>query len=306
MYAFIGRRFMQLIPTLFGITLITFLLVRMTGDPASLMLSQDAPPEAREQFRHEYGLDLPLHIQYARFVAHALRGDLGMSMRYREPVAALIWERLPATIELGLAALALAIITGIPLGVLSAVKKDTLIDGAVRGLTLVGQAVPIFYLGLMLIILFGATWKLLPATGRGTLRHLILPCITLATFQVAIVARFTRGAVLDVLRADYVRTARAKGVSEVVVLFRHVLKNAMIPIVTIVGLQIGGLLSGAVVTETVFAWPGIGRLMVQSIYTRDFPVVQAMVLLIAVSFVMANLCVDLMYAWLDPRIRYDR
>lgn len=304
MTAYVVKRLVQAVPVLLGITLVAFLLVRLTGDPASVMLPPDVPKETAEQFRREFGLDQPVWVQYAQFVGNAARGDFGKSIRYKEPVSSLFLERLPATLELGAAAMLIALAIGMPAGIISAVKRNTWIDTLVRFLALVGQAIPGFYLGLMLIIVVAVQWRLLPTSGRGAPEQLVLPAVTLAAAIIALLARFTRGAVLDVLRQDFVRTARAKGLAESLVLRRHVLKNAMIPVVTVIGLQVGQLFSGAVVTETVFAWPGIGRLMVQAIYTRDFPIVQATVMIVALLFVLVNLIVDLAYAWLDPRIKY--
>lgn len=301
---YIARRLLQVIPVLLGITLIAFVLVRLTGDPAAILLPPDTPKEAVAEFQREFGLDQPVPIQYVRFLAKAVQGDFGKSIRYREPVLKLFMERLPATMELAIASMTLAIVIGVPVGVLSAVRRDTWIDHSARVFALFGQAIPSFYLGLMLIIIVAVQLRLLPTGGRGTWQQLILPSITLATFLIALLARFTRGAVLDVLRQDYVRTGRAKGLSEPLLLWRHVMKNAMIPIITVIGLQVAAVFSGAVVTETVFAWPGVGRFMVQAISTRDFPIVQATVMIIALIFVIVNLLVDLAYAWLDPRIRY--
>lgn len=305
MSAYIARRIVQVIPVLLGITIVAFILVRLTGDPETIMLPPETPAEARAAFRREFGLDQPVWVQYAQFVGNALRGDFGRSLRYREPVANLFFERVPATFELAAAAMAISLVVGIPVGVLSAVRRNSWLDTFVRFFALLGQAVPNFYLGLMLIIIVAVQWRLLPTGGRGTPEQVILPAITLGTFLIALTSRFTRGAVLDVLRQDYVRTGRAKGLSEGLLLRRHVLKNAMIPVVTVIGLQVGALFSGAVVTETVFSWPGIGRLMVQAIYTRDFPIVQATVMIVAFLFVLLNLLVDLTYAWLDPRIKYS-
>jgi ABC-type dipeptide/oligopeptide/nickel transport system permease component len=302
--AYIARRLGQAIPVLLGITIVAFVLVRLTGDPAAVMLPPDTPKEAAEAFRREFGLDQPVWVQYLQFVSNAVRGDFGKSIRYKESVLSLFLERLPATLELGAASMAIALAFGIPAGIISAVKRNTWIDTVVRFLALVGQAVPGFYLGLMLIIIVAVQWRLLPTSGRGDPQQLVLPALTLAAATIALLARFTRGAVLDVLRQDFVRTARAKGLAEALVVRRHVLKNALIPVVTVLGIQVGQLFSGAVVTETVFAWPGIGRLMVQAIYTRDFPIVQATVMIVALIFVLVNLLVDLAYAWLDPRIKY--
>ena len=300
---FVLRRVPQLIVVLFGVSLVTFSLVRLTGDPAVLLLGEGATREAIAETRAELGLDRPLHVQYALFLANALRGDFGESLRYRQSAISLFTERLPATLELASAALLLALAIGLPIGVAAALRPQSFFDGLVRGLALVGQAVPGFYLGLVAIIVLGAQLHLLPTGGRGTLAHLILPASTLAAFQIAVVARFARGSMLEVLGEDFVRTARAKGLQRSRVVIRHALRNALIPVVTIVALQVGTLLSGAVVTETVFAWPGVGRLAVQAIYTRDFPVVQVTVMITAVLFVVINLLTDLVYVLLDPRVR---
>jgi peptide/nickel transport system permease protein len=253
--------------------------------------------------RSELALDRPIHVQYARFIGNALRGDFGDSLRYRQPALTLFVERLPATLELAGAALLLALIIGLPIGITAALRPQSAFDGLVRGLALTGQAIPGFYLGLVAIIVFGAQLRLLPTGGRGSLAHLILPAATLAAYQVAIVARFARGAMLEVLGEDYIRTAQAKGLRRLRVIVQHALRNALIPVVTIIALQVGTLLSGAVVTETVFSWPGVGRLAVQAIYTRDFPIVQVTVMVTAALFVAINLLTDLLYVLLDPRVR---
>lgn len=304
MTTYILKRIVQVLPVMVGITVVAFVLVRLTGDPATFMLPPETPRETVEQFRRENGLDQPIYVQYVRFVGNAMQGDFGKSLRYREPVTTLFLERLPATVELAAGAMALAILAGIPVGILSAVKRNSWIDTLTRCIALFGQAVPSFYLGLMLIMIVAVQWRLLPTGGRGDPQQLVLPALTLGVHLLALTARFSRGAVLDVLRQDYVRTGRAKGLGEQLLLSRHVMKNAMIPIVTVIGLQVGATFSGAVVTETVFSWPGIGRLMVQAITTRDFPIVQATVMIVAFIFVMVNLLVDLTYAWLDPRIKY--
>jgi ABC-type dipeptide/oligopeptide/nickel transport system permease component len=304
MTTYILKRLIQVIPVLLGITIVAFVLVRLTGDPATIMLPPETPQETVDAFRKEYGLDQPVYIQYLQFIGGALTGDFGKSLRYKEPVSTLFFERLPATLELAAGSMAIAIFVGIPIGVLSAVKKNSWLDTITRFLALFGQAVPSFYLGLMLIMIVAVQWRMLPTGGRGSTAQLILPAITLGVHLLALTARFSRGAVLDVMRQDYVRTGRAKGLNERLLLMRHVMKNAMIPIVTVIGLQVGAMFSGAVVTETVFSWPGIGRLMVQAISTRDFPIVQATVMIVALIFVVVNLLVDLTYAWLDPRIKY--
>lgn len=297
------KRLIQTVPTLIGITVVAFSLVRLTGDPARVMLPPETPEEVREEFRQRFGLDQPLPVQYLTFVVRAVQGDFGDSIRYRTSALELVVERLPATAELGLTAILISLVVGLPLGVVAAVRHNTWVDRLARLIALTGQALPSFYLGLMAIVVFGAWLKLLPTGGRGELNQLVLPSVTLATFLIPIVVRFVRGAVLDVLRQDFVRTGRSKGLSESRLLWVHVLRNAMIPVVTIVGLQVGTVLSGAVVTETVFSWPGVGRLMVESIFTRDFPIVQTVVVVLALIFIVVNLLVDLTYSWLDPRIQ---
>jgi peptide/nickel transport system permease protein len=300
---FLLRRFIQLIVVLFGVSLVVFGIVRLTGDPVIILLGEAATPQAVAQMRVELGLDRPVYVQYLRFVANALRGDFGVSLRYQQSALSLFVERLPATLELTAAALLLALVIGLPIGVMASLRPQSIFDGAVRASALIGQAIPGFYLGLVAIIVFGAHYKLLPTGGRGTLAQLIMPAATLAAYQVAIVARFARGAMLEVLGEDFIRTARAKGLTRLRVITRHALRNALIPVVTILALQFGTLLSGAVVTETVFAWPGVGRLAVQAIYTRDFAVVQVTVMVTAVLFVVINLATDVLYVLLDPRIR---
>lgn len=300
---YVFKRVLQTIPTLLGITLAAFLLVRMTGDPANLMLGPDASQEAVDAFHEKYGLNDSLPVQYWDFLKNTVSGDFGTSLRYSVPVSQLFLQKFPATVELAVASMTLALLLGIPAGVISALRHNTWIDGLVRFFAFIGQAVPGFYLGLMLIVVFAVQLEWLPTGGRGTWQQLIMPAITLAVFLLALLVRFTRGAVLDVMKQDHVTTARSKGLKNWTILRSHILKNSMIPIVTIVGLQIGAVLSGTVVTEVVFNWPGIGRLMVDAIYTRDFPVVQTMVMVVAVIFVTVNLLVDLVYSFLDPRIR---
>ncbi len=300
---FLLRRLPQLVVVLFGVSVVAFALVRLTGDPVVMLLGESATREAVAAMRAELGLDRPIYIQYGRFLVNALQGDFGESLRYRQSALSLFVERLPATLELAGAALLLALAIGLPVGVMAALRPQSFFDTAVRAMALVGQAIPGFYLGLVAIIVFGAQLHLLPTGGRGTLAHLILPAATLASFQIAVVARFARGAMLEVLGEDFVRTARAKGLRRSRVVVGHALRNALIPVVTIVALQVGTLLSGAVVTETVFSWPGVGRLAVQAIYTRDFPVVQVTIMVTAGLFVIINLITDLVYVMLDPRVR---
>jgi peptide/nickel transport system permease protein len=300
---FLLRRLAQLALVLVGVSVVVFSIVRLTGDPVVIFLGENATAQAVAEMRAELGLDRPIHVQYARFLGNALRGDFGISLRYRQSALSLFLERLPATLELTAAALALSILVGLPVGVTAALRPNSLFDGLVRAFSLVGQAIPGFYLGLVSIIVLGAHLKLLPTGGRGTLAQLILPASTLAAYQIAVVARFARGAMLEVLGEDFVRTARAKGLARLRVIVGHALRNALIPVVTILALQFGTLLSGAVVTETVFSWPGVGRLAVQAISTRDFAVVQVTVMITAALFVVINLLTDVLYVMLDPRIR---
>ena len=302
---FVVRRMGELLIVLVAISVLSFLVLHLTGDPAIAILGPDATDEALAQLRTELGLDRPLVTQYLDFLGSALRGDFGDSTRFRQPAIQLFAERLPATLELASAALVLSVLLGGIVGVLAAVYRNSILDRVVRAVTLLGQAIPGFFLGIALIIIFAAQLKWFPAGGRGTLAHLVLPAFTLGTYFAAITARFVRGAMLEVLSADFVRTARSKGVTERSVVLRHALRNSLIGVLTLIGLQIGSLLSGAVVVETVFSWPGIGRLAVQAIYTRDFPVVQVTIILSAGIFVLVNLLTDIVYGLVDPRIRFD-
>jgi peptide/nickel transport system permease protein len=257
-----------------------------------------------ERLRHEMGLDRPILVQYGVFVQQAVRGDFGRSIHFRTSAMQVVWERVPATLELAFAAFLCAIVVAIPAGIISAVRRGSALDNVVMGVALVGQAAPTFYIGIMLILTCSLWLGLFPTSGRGDWRNLVLPAVTLGAFAMASIARITRSAVLEILRADYIRTARAKGLPEFWTLAKHTMRNAAIPIVTIVGLQLGNLLGGAVVTETIFSWPGIGRLAIQSIYNRDYPIVQSCVFITAAMFVVVNFLVDVAYGVLDPRIRH--
>ncbi len=306
MWQYVVRRLLLTIPTLIGVSLLVFSMVRLVpGCPALAIAGVHATPEFIERTREEFGLDRPLHTQYFIFMSRLLQGDLGISTHSRRPVTTEIWDRFPNTVELAVAAMAIAMLIGVVAGIISATKRNSIFDNASMLVALFGVSMPVFWLGLMLMVLFAVTLGWLPATGRGTISHLILPAITLGTGSAALIARMTRSSMLEVLHQDFITTARAKGLREQIVVYKHALKNALIPVVTIIGLQFGLLLSGAVITETVFAWPGVGRLMVGSIMARDFPVVQGTVLLIALTFVFINLFVDILYSFLDPRIRYE-
>ncbi|HEV3349367.1 MAG TPA: nickel ABC transporter permease [Methylomirabilota bacterium] len=298
------RQIVQAAIVLLNVSLVVFVLVRIVpGDPARLMLGMEASEEAIQAARAQFGFDRPLYIQYVQFVGGALRGDLGQSVRFRRPVGDLLRESFPATLELALAATVIALILAVPAGIYAAVHRDGVLDRLLMAGALIGQAMPIFWLGIMLITLFSVKLGWLPTSGRGSLAQLIMPSVTLSTYVMALLARLTRSNMLDVLREQYVRTARAKGLRETVIVHKHALMSAALPIVTVLGLQVGALLSGAVVTETVFNWPGIGTLALRAIQQRDYPVVQGVVLVSAALFVLINGMVDLAYRYLDPRVR---
>lgn len=297
------RRLLQLVPVLIAISMVTFFMLHLTGDPAIVILGPEASPEAVDRLRVELGLNDPLLTQFSRYFVAAVQGDFGLSTRFRQPALGLFMERIPATLELAGAALLVSIVFGVTLGVASAVYHRTPLDSLVRFAALVGQAVPGFFLGIIGIIVFAAQLNWLPSGGRGSVSHLVMPALSLGAFYSATISRFVRGAMLEVLSADFVRTARSKGLPGRAVIFGHALRNALIGVVTLIGLQTGSLLSGAVVTETVFSWPGVGRMAVQAIYTRDFPLVQVTILMTAVLFVVINLITDALYGLIDPRIR---
>jgi peptide/nickel transport system permease protein len=303
--AYVLRRLVLAVPTLVGVTVVVFALIRLVpGDPARLVLGLQASEEEVQRLRVQLGLDQPLPVQYARFLARLLQGDLGRSVVTGEPVLREIGARLPATVQLAVTSTVVATLAGVAAGVVSATRQYSWWDYAVMTVALFGISLPVFWLGLMLMLLFSVHLRWLPAGGYGTPAHLVLPTVTLAAFSVAIIARMTRSSLLEVLHQDYVRTAWAKGLSSRAVVLRHALKNALIPVVTVIGLQFGGLLGGAILTETVFAWPGMGRLLVGAIVARDYPVVQGTVLVFAALFTLVNLAVDVLYAYVDPRIHY--
>jgi len=307
---YIVRRLLQTIPVVLGVTALVYFILFQTGDPTFLMVSTDASREEVERIRRELGFDQPWYIQYIHFLGRAVRGDFGVSLRQGQPVFNIILERYPATLELTFAAMFIALALALPLGVISATRRNSAFDNFAMAFALVGQSTPVFFLGIILLFVFGGLLGWFPIGGRGRgelgdeLRHLILPAITLGTFSVARNARLVRSTLLEVLGQDYIRTARAKGLAERVVIWQHALKNALIPVVTVVGLEFGTLLGGAVITETVFAWPGVGSLVIRAIGQKDFPVVVGTVTVLSVSFVLINLIVDLLYGYLDPRVRY--
>jgi peptide/nickel transport system permease protein len=287
-----------------AVSFAVFFLLHLTGDPVRLMLPPEASAAEVERLRRTFGLDAPIPAQYARFLVGVFQGDFGTSLRYNAPSLPLVLERVPATLRLASVATAFAILASVPLGIAAAVWRGSAIDRLCTLLGAFGQSMPVFWLGIVLILVFSVRYRLLPSFGSGSLRHLILPAATLALYSLARISRLARSAMLDTLGTDYVRTARAKGLSGMAVAFKHALRNASLPIITVVAVEFGVLLGGAVVTETVFAWPGVGRLAVQAILTRDFPLVQAIVFVIATTLVFLNLTVDLLYGLLDPRIRY--
>ena len=306
MIRYISIRLLFALPALWLILTMVFLLAHIVpGDPVAQMLGEGARAEDLTQLRHALGLDLPLAVQYGRYLSGVLHGNLGESFRFQQPVLKVVAEHYPATLELAAVALLICALIGIPAGVLAAHKRGERTDHTVAVLTLFGLSVPNFALGPVLILLFSVVLGWLPVSGRGGISHLILPAFTLGAALAAILTRMVRTSVIEELSADYVRTARAKGVSESGVLFRHALRNALIPILTILGLQFGTLLAGTIVTESIFSWPGIGRLAVQAIGARDYPLLQGCILLIAVSYVFVNLFTDLVYAVVDPRVRFE-
>ena len=313
MTQYILRRLLLMLPVAFLVTVIVFTLLRLSpGDPVLVFAGEERDPIALDALRHQYGLDQPLPVQYVVWLQNAVRGDLGRSLRTRQPVLEAITERLPKTLELGGAALVLSISVALLVGAAAALNRNSALDLFATGFTLAGVSLPNFYLGIILILVFALAIRVFPPGGYAdfasepldNVKRLVLPAITLATASLAVNMRQVRSGLLDALSQDYIRTARAKGLSEAAVIVRHALKNALIPVVTIVGLQVGAIIEGAFITETIFVWPGIGKLAVDSISGRDYPVVQAVVLLSAFSYMLSTLAVDLLYGWLDPRISY--
>jgi len=306
MLNYVIKRLFSMIPVLVGISILLFFMLRMLpGDPAQVLAGQMASPEEIETIRKQLGLDRPVYEQYLSYLGRLARLDLGRSARTQNPVIEEIWARLPNTALLAVVAIGLACLFGIPAGVISAVRPYTWVDYVVTMGALFGISMPVFWLGLMLVVVFAVVLRWLPAGGTGSWQHVVLPSVTLASYVVAFIARMTRSTMLETLSLDYISTARSKGLKEEVVVIKHALKNALIPIVTVVGLQFGLLLGGAVLTETVFAWPGIGRLIVDSILARDYPVIQGTILIFGLLYILVNLAVDLLYVAIDPRIRYE-
>jgi peptide/nickel transport system permease protein len=305
MAAFLLRRLVMTILMLFLVALAVFSLGHLSGDPVRLMVPDEATEQQMAKLRHELGLDRPLNVQFADFVSHAMHGDIGISLRFRKPALTLVLSRMPATIELSTAAMAIALLVAIPAGVVSAMRPGSWADTAVSTVGITGQALPAFWIGIVLIILFAVRLGWLPASGRGGITNLILPAVTLGLWPMARISRLLRSSLREVAQEEFVRTARAKGLGERVILRRHMLRNACIPVVTIIAIIFGTMLGGTVITETVFAWPGIGRLALEAVFNRDFPLVQATVFVVAVIFVFINFFLDLVYVAIDPRIRLD-
>jgi peptide/nickel transport system permease protein len=293
-----------MVPVLVIITIMVFLFVNASGDPTSMLLPPNATLEDRDAMREALGLNKPLYVQYGIFITNAVRGDFGRSLRYRTPALVIVKEKIPASVELAAASLLLSITVGITMGALSAIAKDTPFDLLANGFSALGRAMPNFWLGIMLILLFGVTWRILPVSGRGSWRHLILPCIALSIQNASRIIPLVRSNMLEIMHQDYIRTARSKGIRNSTVIFKHAFKNALVPVVTVTALQIPTLIGGSLVTETVFAWPGLGQLIIQSVNGHDMSVVQACVIIIALITMSANLVADMVYCLIDPRIHY--
>lgn len=305
MKRFVWRRLRRNLLVILGVSVFTFLLVHLSGDPTNLMLPMDASAEQVTAFRSAMGYDAPLWQQYIGFLRRALMGDFGASLRHQQPALRLVLERLPATLELAGAALAISLLIAIPLGALTAHRRNSWLDHIGSVAAVLGQSMPVFWLGLMMQLIFGLLLALLPVAGHGSIAFLILPACTLGLYSTATTMRVLRSHMTEVLQQDYIRTAEAKGLPNRLVIWKHALRNALLPVITVVGMQIGTLLGGAVIAENIFAWPGVGRLLVQAIYNRDLPLVQAGVFVLAVGIVLINLVTDLLYTWADPRIRLD-
>jgi len=305
MLQYVTQRLLQSLVVLLGVTALVFSLLHLApGDPVLMMLPEGASQEQVDDLRNRLGLDRPLVDQFVSFLDRAVRGDLGTSLFHREPALQVVLRYFPSTAVLAVTALLLTVAIGVPLGVISALKRDSFLDYLAMGFAVLGQAVPPFWLGIMLILIFSVNLGWFPTYGSGSWRHLVLPAVTLGAYLMALITRLTRSGLLEVLNTDYVRTAHAKGLRFGQVIWRHAFRNTLLPLVTVLGLQLGGLMAGAIVTETVFAWPGVGSIIVHAIFARDYPVIQAAVLFLSVVFVTVNVLVDVLYAYIDPRIRY--
>lgn len=303
MTRFLLTKLLRAIVTLWLVVTFIFVILRLSGDPTDILLPDDASQEVVEYYRHLWGLDRPLHEQYVRYFISVIQGDFGESLRDRRDALTVVLERVPATLQLGIAALLCSIFVGVPLGIYAALHRNQAADRLTIGFAVLGYAMPHFFLGILLILLFSMWLQVLPSSGSATWLHMVMPVITLGMASAGTLARFSRSAMLEVLNQSYMRTAKAKGVPSLRRIAWHAMPNAAIPVITVLGFKIGGLISGAVVTETVFAWPGIGRLLVTSVAQRDLAVVQTIILLVALTMVIANLLVDALYGWVDPRVR---
>lgn len=304
MTAFLVRRLIQSVLVLAGVSVFIFGLLQLSGDPTGLLLAPDATAEDHDRLRKELGFDRPVYVQYLSYMRGVVQGDFGESIRSGQPALDLVLERMPATILLAVAAMALAIVIAFPAGVIAAINRGRLIDRVLMSLALFGQSIPVFFLGILMILIFGVKLGWFPVAGRGGISHLVMPMVTLALFSMARTARLVRSGMLEVMSSEYITTARAKGLRETTIVYRHGMKNALIPIITVLGLDLATLLGGAVITETIFSWPGVGRLIIFSIGARDYPVVQAAVFVIALTYIIVNLVVDVLYVYLNPRVRY--
>jgi peptide/nickel transport system permease protein len=303
MLRFTVLRLVRGIITIWLVVTLVFFGIRLSGDPVELMLGENAPPEAVEELRRDLGLDDPIPVQYVRYIETVVRADFGESLREHRPVTTVVLDRLPATLELASISIAVTLLIGLPAGVIAALRRNSRVDRAVMAVNFFGQAAPSFFVGIILILIFSLWLRWLPSSGRGGTLHLVMPVATMSLHGAATFARLTRSSVLEIMNQEYIRTARAKGLGRGAVISAHIMRNAAIPIVTMLGLIVGTSIAGAVIVETVFAWPGMGRLVANAVFQRDYPVIQFIVLLIATSVVLVNFVVDLMYGWLDPRIR---
>ncbi|MCC6174777.1 MAG: ABC transporter permease [Chloroflexi bacterium] len=306
MAKYLAQRLVGLLLVVLGVATVVFFAIRIAGDPVALLVGQNASAEDIERLRHSLGLDQPLLIQYVRFLQGAMTFDLGQSLRYRQPVVDLIAAALPTTVQLTVTAMVLAVIVALPTGILAALRPGSLVDLGAMSVAVVGQAMPVFWLGILLILVFSVGLRWFPTGGWGSPENFVLPTLALGTYATARISRLVRSGMVEVLSQDYIRTARSKGISEMRIVLRHALKNAAIPVVTVIALEFGALLGGAVITETIFAIPGLGRLAVSSVFSRDYPVVQGVVFVAAIAVSVVNLSVDLLYTYLDPRIRLSR